>query len=188
MTELNSTELNGRLIHLRIDSGGEADPEGSSSIYVGNLPWQVTDEELEVAFSIFKPYYCRVMKNMSGRSRGFAILKFINIEQSQAAIQAMHKYEIDGRAIEVDYHSITINYQTFGIIALSDFLILRTFFSQCRDDRGRSFDASTKRAIFVGKLDFSTTDETLAGMFCEAGTVKSSKIQVKPDGCPRGWG
>ena len=104
MATLNSTELNGRLIHLRIDSGGEADPEGSSSIYVGNLPWQVTDEELDVAFSIFKPYFCRVMKNMSGRSRGFAILKFINIDQSQAAIQAMHKYEIGGRAIEVDCH------------------------------------------------------------------------------------
>jgi RNA recognition motif-containing protein len=101
VTELNTTELNGRQIHLRIDSEGEADPEGSSSIYVGNLPWQVTDDELNAAFSRFKPYSCRVMKNMSGRSRGFAILKFIDLDHSQAAITAMHKYEIGGRAIEV---------------------------------------------------------------------------------------
>lgn len=101
VTELNTTELNGRQIHLRIDNEGEVDPEGASSIYVGNLPWQVSDDELEVAFAHFKPYYCRVMKNMSGRSRGFAILKFSSLEDSQNAITSMHKYEIRGRAIEV---------------------------------------------------------------------------------------
>jgi RNA recognition motif-containing protein len=61
-------------------------------------------------------------------------------------------------------------------------------FDQCRDDRGRSFDASTKRAVFVGKLDFSMTDDTLAQLFSEAGVVKSAKTQLKPDGFPRGWG
>ena len=101
VTELNTKELNGRQIHLRIDSEGEADPEGSSSIYVGNLPWQATDEELEMAFRPFNPYYCRVMKNMSGRSRGFAILKFADLQQSQAAIASMHKCPIGGRALEV---------------------------------------------------------------------------------------
>lgn len=101
VSELNTTELNGRQIHLRIDNEGEIDPEGASSIYVGNLPWQVSDEELEAAFVNFKPYYCRVMKNMSGRSRGFAILKFNSLEDSQNAIKQMHKYEIGGRAIEV---------------------------------------------------------------------------------------
>ena len=59
---------------------------------------------------------------------------------------------------------------------------------QCRDDRGRSFDASTKRAVFVGKLDLHMTDELLALQFGEAGEVKSAKMQLKADGSPRGWG
>ena len=101
VTELNSTELDGRKIHLRIDDEGVVDPDGTSSIYVGNLPWQVYDEELQAAFANFKPYYCRVMKNMSGRSRGFAIIKFCSVEDSDEAILSMHKYEIGGRAIEV---------------------------------------------------------------------------------------
>lgn len=101
VTELNSAELNGRHIHLRIDNEGEEDPEGASSIYVGNLPWHVSDQELEAAFAMHKPYYCRVMKNMSGRSRGFAILKFNSLEDSQSAINTMHKFEIGGRALEV---------------------------------------------------------------------------------------
>lgn len=61
-------------------------------------------------------------------------------------------------------------------------------YMQCRDDRGRSFDASTKRAVFVGKVDLSMTDEILAAIFSEAGVVKNAKVQVKPDGLPRGWG
>lgn len=101
VTELNSAALNDRQVHLRIDREGEIDPEGASSIYVGNLPWQVLDGELEAAFAAYKPYYCRVMRNMSGRSRGFAILKFQTLEDSQEAIQNMHKFQIGGRAIEV---------------------------------------------------------------------------------------
>lgn len=102
---MNSAELNGRQLHLRIDREGETDPEGSSSIYVGNLPWQVTEAELKSAFAIYKPYFCSVMKNMSGRSRGFAILKFHREEDSQLAIESMHKTEIGGRAIEVSERS-----------------------------------------------------------------------------------
>ena len=101
VTELDASELNGRKIHLRIDNEGEADPEGASSIYVGNLPWHVSDDELEGIFIAFRPYYCRVMKNMSGRSRGFAILKFNNLEDSHNAITAMNEFEVGGRALEV---------------------------------------------------------------------------------------
>jgi RNA recognition motif-containing protein len=107
VTELNSAALNDRQVHLRIDREGETDPDGASSIYVGNLPWQVLDGQLETAFSAYKPYYCRVMRNMSGRSRGFAILKFQTLEDSQEAIKNMHKFQIGGRAIEVKLLSIT---------------------------------------------------------------------------------
>ena len=101
VVELNSSELNDRLLHLRVDREGQTDPEGASSMYVGNLPWQVTEEELESAFASYKPYYCRVMKNMSGRSRGFAILKFHSETDAVLAISSMNNFEIGGRAIEV---------------------------------------------------------------------------------------
>lgn len=101
VSELNTTLLNGRPIHLRIDREGEVDPDGSSSVYVGNLPWQIMEEELNSAFARFEPYYCRVMKNMSGRSRGFAILKFHSEETSLLAISSMNLTDIGGRAIEV---------------------------------------------------------------------------------------
>ena len=101
VSELNTSLLNGRPIHLRIDREGEVDPDGSSSVYVGNLPWQIMEDELNSAFASFEPYYCRIMKNMSGRSRGFAILKFHSEEISLRAINALHLTNIGGRAIEV---------------------------------------------------------------------------------------
>ena len=101
VSELNTSLLNGRPIHLRIDREGEIDPDGSSSVYVGNLPWQIMEDELNTAFASFEPYYCRIMKNMSGRSRGFAILKFHSEEISLRAISALHLTDIGGRAIEV---------------------------------------------------------------------------------------
>ena len=120
---------------------------------------------------------------MSGRSRGFAILKFADLQQSQAAIASMHKCPIGGRALEVctQLWLSSTNCDRTSLIFDCSYL-------KCRDDRGRSFDASTKRAIFVGKLEYSMTDETLSALFSEAGVVKSAKIQMKSDGFPRGWG
>jgi RNA recognition motif-containing protein len=126
VTELNSAALNDRQVHLRIDREGETDPDGASSIYVGNLPWQVLDGQLETAFSAYKPYYCRVMRNMSGRSRGFAILKFQTLEDSQEAIKNMHKFQIGGRAIEVKLLSITKLHWMFNSI---DIKLIKIFFS-----------------------------------------------------------
>lgn len=98
---LNSVVLNDRAVHVRMDRDSEVDLLGSSCIYVGNIPWQTTEEELEEAFSSFNPHHCKVMKNMSGRSRGFAVLKFRSEEASHQAINAMNNSEIGGRRIEV---------------------------------------------------------------------------------------
>jgi RNA recognition motif-containing protein len=98
---LNSVVMNDRAVHVRMDRDSEVDLLGSFCIYVGNIPWQTTEEELQEAFSSFSPHHCKVMKNMSGRSRGFAVLKFRTEEASLLAINAMNNSEIGGRRIEV---------------------------------------------------------------------------------------
>ena len=59
---------------------------------------------------------------------------------------------------------------------------------QCRSDRGRTFDVSTKRAVFVGKLDLTVTDESFSDLLSEAGVVVNAKVHLRPDGTSRGWG
>ena len=102
IANLNHSDFHGRKVHLRIDRDNlEPDPPGTSVVYVGNLPWVSTDLQLQELFADFKPFSCRVMRDMYGRSRGFAILKFHATEDSIAAIEAMHLFELNGRALEV---------------------------------------------------------------------------------------
>ncbi|MBC7457116.1 MAG: RNA-binding protein [Bdellovibrionaceae bacterium] len=75
----------------------------AKKIYVGNLSFSVTDDELQQAFASFGNVLSArvVMDKMSGRSKGFG---FIEIEQDSAADEAVSKMDgqtIGGRAIRV---------------------------------------------------------------------------------------
>lgn len=70
------------------------------SIFVGNLPWNVTNADLEAKFSEFGAVTsARVMTdNMTGKSRGFG---FVDMEDADAqkAIAAMSGYKWGDREI-----------------------------------------------------------------------------------------
>lgn len=51
------------------------DHAGQKTVFVGNLPWSTTDEDLQQIFAPYEPYDCHVKTNMAGRSRGFGILR-----------------------------------------------------------------------------------------------------------------
>jgi polyadenylate-binding protein len=97
---LDGMELGERRIHVRFDRS-HYDTAGGTTVFVGNLPWSTTDGELHELFSAYHPYSCSVMKNMAGRSRGFAIVRFQSEEQAQRAILDMNGYDLSGRVLEV---------------------------------------------------------------------------------------
>jgi len=70
------------------------------SIFVGNLPWSVTNADLETKFSEFGNVLSAriVTDKFSGRSRGFG---FVDMEDADAekAIAAMTGYKWDDREI-----------------------------------------------------------------------------------------
>ena len=101
VSEFNLSTLNERQIHFRIDKESEVERDGSANVFIGNLAWQVTDDMLNEVFARFHPYSLRVIRNMSGRSRGFGIAKFDSVEDSNAAIECLNGVEIGGRKIEV---------------------------------------------------------------------------------------
>jgi len=72
-------------------------------IYVGNLPFSTTDEELA---NIFQSYgevsSSRVVKDRyTGRSRGFGFVEMDSDEAADKAITELNGKSIDGRAIKV---------------------------------------------------------------------------------------
>jgi len=75
----------------------------SSKIYVGNLPYSVTDSSLKSNFSEFGSVTsARVMMDRdTGTSKGFGFVEMASPEFAQAAISALHGMTVDGRSIVV---------------------------------------------------------------------------------------
>ena len=76
----------------------------NTNIYVGNLDFATTQEELETLFSEFGEVdNARVIADkMSGRSKGFGFIEMASAEHAQAAIEALDGKEINGRALKVN--------------------------------------------------------------------------------------
>ena len=73
-------------------------------LYVGNLPYKATDEELTSLFStVGDVASARVMRDMAtGRARGFGFVEMTTDEAAQKAIEKLHQHQMDGRAIVVN--------------------------------------------------------------------------------------
>jgi RNA recognition motif-containing protein len=75
-----------------------------SRLYVGNLPYSATEEQLTELFSrAGKVDSVRVMRDMAtGRARGFAFVEMGSDEEAQKAIAEFHEQQMDGRALVVN--------------------------------------------------------------------------------------
>ncbi len=73
-------------------------------LYVGNLPYSATEDQLTDLFSqAGKVESVRVMRDMAtGRARGFAFVEMGNDEEAQKAISEFHEYKMDGRPLVVN--------------------------------------------------------------------------------------
>ena len=76
----------------------------SSKIYVGNLPYSVTDSSLESNFAEFGGVASAkvMMDRETGRSKGFGFVEMASAEVAQAAISALNGMSVDGRSIIVN--------------------------------------------------------------------------------------
>ena len=71
-------------------------------LYVGNLAWATTDEDLQNAFSEYGSVVSAVVitERDSGRSRGFG---FVEMDDgAEAAIEAFNGQDMQGRALRVN--------------------------------------------------------------------------------------
>ena len=73
-------------------------------LYVGNLPYKATDEELTELFGrVGAVDNVRVMRDLAtGRARGFAFVQMVSEEDAQKAIAEFHQYQMEGRALVVN--------------------------------------------------------------------------------------
>lgn len=74
------------------------------NIYVGNLSYKVSDQELEEIFAEFGDVTsAKVIKDReTGRSKGFGFVEMADESEAQEAINELDGAEINGRAVKVN--------------------------------------------------------------------------------------
>ncbi|MBX9626918.1 MAG: RNA-binding protein, partial [Gemmataceae bacterium] len=76
----------------------------ATNIYVGNLPWSTTTDDL---YAMFQQYGAVaraqiVTDRETGRSRGFGFVEMVNEAEANAAIEALNNQPMNGRPLTVN--------------------------------------------------------------------------------------
>lgn len=93
------------VIAAKVRSGYKGFVDTPHKIYVGNLGWGVTSQELTQVFAdqpgllSAKVIYDR----NSGRSRGFGFVTFASAEEAESALSAKNELEVEGRPLRLHF-------------------------------------------------------------------------------------
>jgi RNA recognition motif-containing protein len=76
----------------------------SNKLFVGNLSFNTTENDLQDAFAAFGTVTETnlMMDRMTNRPRGFGFVTMSTAEEAQKAIEGMHGKDVDGRALTVN--------------------------------------------------------------------------------------
>ncbi|ASQ90491.1 RNA-binding protein [Prosthecochloris sp. GSB1] len=74
------------------------------NIYIGNLEYGVTEDDLRDAFAEFGEVSSAniITDKFTGRSKGFGFVEMPNDSEASAAIDALNDSDLNGRSIKVN--------------------------------------------------------------------------------------
>lgn len=170
---LNQVEFKGRVLRVTVSSADTPiasaprvkDDAGIEKLYVGNIPFECTQEELEGLFEAYgkvHEIYLPVDQD-SGLPRGFAFVSLKDCDNIEAAIEATNGMDMGGREIVVSK-------------------------PVARGERKAERNPNRVK-LYVGNLSFDTTPDTLEEVFSEFGEIYDVFIPTDPaTGGSRGFG
>ncbi|XP_058499213.1 embryonic polyadenylate-binding protein-like [Solea solea] len=137
-----------------------------TNVYIKNFGEDCTDEKLKTIFSPFgRTLSVRVMKDESGRSRGFGFVNYVNHEDAQKAVDEMNGKEINGKILYVGRAQKRLERQGE----------LKRKFDQIKQDRIQRYQGVN---LYVKNLDDTIDDERLRKEFAPYGTITSAKVMT----------
>ncbi|PYH41193.1 nucleic acid-binding protein, partial [Aspergillus saccharolyticus JOP 1030-1] len=137
-------------------------PEPKTTVFLGNLFYDVTAEDLKNHFAQFGEVR-RVNLIMDGRgiSKGFGYLDFDSIESAQRAIEEMHMRIYEGRRISVMYAQTKMR---------------------------RPISSPPSKSLYIGNMPFEMTDRDLNDLFSDIPGVIDVRVAIdRRTGQPRGF-
>ena len=95
--------------------------KSARSCFVGNIPYEATEEKLKEIFSSVGPVisFKLVYDRENGKPRGYGFCEFMDPETAMSAMRNLNGYEINGRPLRVDSASTErseINLPGVGVV------------------------------------------------------------------------
>jgi len=176
ISALHDTEFGGRPLNVMVSLPmGKAPPRRKNSntkIYVGNMPFSTSPEELGDIFAeygeVFDTYIPKDRE--TGLSRGFGFVTMGN-DEAKVAIEAWEGRVYGGRELIVN-ESVAKGQKV-----------------ERRDFKQQSYGKRATKKIYVGNISFDGADEdTIGDLYSEFGQVREVYLPVWQDsGRPRGF-
>mmetsp|Transcript_19258 Transcript_19258/g.73965 ORF Transcript_19258/g.73965 Transcript_19258/m.73965 type:complete len:238 (-) Transcript_19258:188-901(-) len=164
--------------------GGSAPGEPSNRVYVGNLSWQTSWQDLKDHMrQAGNVVYADVFSDDSGRSKGCGIVEYAAAAEAQEAIRTLNDTTIKDteRLIFVREDREARSFNNKGAAP-------RSFGGYGGAPGGYAAENTRGRQIFVGNLPYTTSWQDLKDHFRVHGNVIRADALIGADGRPKGQG
>ncbi|XP_053431608.1 polyadenylate-binding protein 4 isoform X12 [Nycticebus coucang] len=180
--KMNGMLLNDRKVFVgRFKSRKEREAELGAkakeftNVYIKNFGEEVDDENLKELFSQFgKTLSVKVMRDPSGKSKGFGFVSYEKHEDANKAVEEMNGKEISGKVIFVGRAQKKVERQAE----------LKRKFEQLKQERISRYQGVN---LYIKNLDDTIDDEKLRKEFSPFGSITSAKVMLE-DGRSKGFG
>ncbi|XP_004678890.1 PREDICTED: polyadenylate-binding protein 4 isoform X4 [Condylura cristata] len=180
--KMNGMLLNDRKVFVgRFKSRKEREAELGAkakeftNVYIKNFGEEVDDESLKELFSQFgKTLSVKVMRDPSGKSKGFGFVSYEKHEDANKAVEEMNGKEISGKVIFVGRAQKKVERQAE----------LKRKFEQLKQERISRYQGVN---LYIKNLDDTIDDEKLRKEFSPFGSITSAKVMLE-EGRSKGFG
>lgn len=161
------------------------------SCYVGNLSWEVDENQLSEYFSSVGTVNNAVILRRGKRSLGSGIVEFADAANAKMAISSLNNSELDGRKLLVreDKISSAVSQVTKQEVMTTETASTKKATkSSAKTTKPKSSETDNSdkviepNKVFVQNLTWQTTDEEVVAAFCAHGSVSSVEIRTSRSG------
>jgi RNA recognition motif-containing protein len=142
----------------------------SKTLYVGNLYYEVTEDQLTRVFSRFGTISSvKVVFDNRGMSRGFGYVEYADTDAAQSAIDNLDMQVFEGRNLVVQFHRPRANAPARGV-------------------NGEFVVNPPSKTLFIGNMSFEMSDKDLNDLFRDIRNVVDVRVAIdRRTGQPRGF-
>lgn len=150
-------------------------PTFFTNVYIKNFGDDIDDEKLREVFSKYgHTLSVKVMKDATGKSKGFGFVSFDSHEAAKNAVEDMNGQDINGQTVFVGRAQKKVERQAE----------LKEMFEQMKQERIRARQAAK---LYIKNLDDTIDDETLRKEFSAFGSICRVKV-MQEAGQSKGFG